>query len=115
MKPISKMFERSPRALGPIFHTILKTRFRDFPGGSVVLRLCSLSMQGWAGLIPGQGTNSPNALWHGQKLKKKKKKYKKTEVLTQKDAIKHRRDFCFFPVPKDKVMSSAVCLQGTCL
>ena len=87
------MFARSPHVLGPIFHTILKTRFRDFPGGPVVLRLCSLSMQGWAGLIPGQGTNSPNALWHGQKLKKKKKKDKKTEVLTQKDAIKHRRDF----------------------
>ena len=66
------MFARSPHVLGPIFHTILKTRFRDFPGGPVVLRLCSLSMQGRAGLIPGQGTNSPNALWHGQKLKKKK-------------------------------------------
>ena len=88
------MFARSPHALGPILHTILETCFRDFPGGPVVLRLCSLSMQGRAGLIPGQGTNSPNALWHGQKFFKwKKKKRQKTEVLTQKDAIKHRRDF----------------------
>ena len=75
----------------PSYTPSLKPVFRDFSGGPVVLRLSSLSMQGRAGLIHGQGTKSPNALWHGQK--KKKKKDKKTKVLTRKDAFKHRRDF----------------------
>ena len=76
----------------PSYTPSLRPVFRDFSGGPVVLRLSSLSMQGRAGLIHGQGTKSPNALWHGQKLKKKKKD-KKTKVLTRKDAFKHRRDF----------------------
>ena len=57
----------------PSYTPSLRPVFRDFSGGPVVLRLSSLSMQGRAGLIHGQGTKSPNALWHGQKLKKKKK------------------------------------------
>ena len=102
MKPISKMFERSPRAMGPIFHTILKTRFRDFPGGSVVLRLCSLSMPGWAGLIPGQGTNSPNALWHGQKLIKKKKKTKRLKFSLKKMPLNIEEIFVSFQCLKTR-------------
>ena len=36
------------------------------------LRLCA-SNSGGTGSIPGQGTKSPHAAWHGQKKKKKKK------------------------------------------
>ena len=38
------------------------------------LRLCVSSAEG-LGSIPGRGTKIPRAVWHGQKIKKKKKSH----------------------------------------
>ena len=40
---------------------------RDFPGGPVVGTHASKA--GNMGLIPGQGSKRPHAVWHGQKNK----------------------------------------------
>ena len=43
----------------------IKIRFREFPGGPVVGLHASTAED--TGLIPGQGTRIPRAMWHGQK------------------------------------------------
>ena len=53
------------------FLTVLRIKWRDFPGSSVVKRLWA-STAGGMGLIPGWGTKIPHATWHGQKTKTKK-------------------------------------------
>ena len=49
-----------------------KSVFWDLPGSPVVKTLCFQSRG--MGLIPGQGTKVPNAVWCGHKVKIKKKK-----------------------------------------
>ena len=50
------------------------------------LRLCT-STAGGTGLILGQGTKILHATWHGQKIKKKKDKKKKSLVLSRKHGL----------------------------
>jgi len=80
----------------PSYTPSLRPVFRDFSGGPVVLRFSSLSMQGRAGLIHGQGTKSPNALWHGQKLKQtNKKKTKRPKFSLEKMPLNIEEIFLF--------------------
>ena len=57
---------------------------RDSPGGPVVKTL-HFQYKGM-GLISGQGTKIPHAMWQGQSIKKKKKNLFKKEKLKKKKA-----------------------------
>ena len=52
---------------------IYSRNVRDFLGGPVVKTM--LPMPGDMGSIPGRGTRITYAKWHGQKKKKRKKRY----------------------------------------
>lgn len=56
----------------PTRTTIIKKQITGFPGSSVVKTFNEASM----GSIPGLGTRIPDAVWHGQKIKFKKKNKK---------------------------------------
>ena len=74
----------------------------EFPGVQW-LELCAFTANG-SGLIPGQRTKIPQAVWHGQTNKKHKKAKNKTKKKflrqktkqTKKQRLSHDMAACFF-------------------
>ena len=71
-----------------------ETSYQDFPGGPVIK--IPTSNTGDVDLIPGQGTETPCALW--QKKKKKKKNMKQKQYCNQ-----FNKDFKKWSTSKKKV------------
>ena len=90
---------------------------KEIQGLPQQLRLCA-STAGDKGSIPGQGTKIPHAVWHSQKMKKKKKVFKEgiIKVITDNNTHMHAKSLQSCPTlcdPMDCSPARLACPQDS--